>query len=69
MRDGWKAREGWGVLDKWERRTASASGFTPFSIMEMQMERVRRSRWQFCGCFRVESVLSFCFLVVLGVAD
>ncbi len=27
--------------------TASASGFTPFSIMEMQMERVRRSRWQF----------------------
>lgn len=28
--------------------TASASGFTPFSIMEMQMDRVRRSRWQFC---------------------
>ena len=28
-------------------RTASASGLTPFSIMEMQMDRVRRSRWQF----------------------
>ena len=40
-----------GDLDEWKIHTASASGFTPFSIMEMQMERVRRSRWQFCGCF------------------
>lgn len=29
------------------RLAASASGLTPFSIMEMHMERVRRSRWQF----------------------
>lgn len=28
--------------------TAKASGFIPFSIMEMQMESVRRSRWVFC---------------------
>jgi hypothetical protein len=32
----------------YEQHTASASGFTPFSIMEMQMDSVRRSRWQFC---------------------
>ncbi|KAM9883773.1 hypothetical protein VDGL01_02133 [Verticillium dahliae] len=27
--------------------TASASGFTPFSIIEMQIDNVRRSSWQF----------------------
>ena len=29
------------------RLTQSASGFTPFSIIEMQIESVRRSMWQF----------------------
>lgn len=33
---------------KGRKHTANASGFTPFSIIEMQMDRVRRSRWQFC---------------------
>lgn len=31
-----------------EKRTANASGFTPRSISEMQMDKVLRSRWQFC---------------------
>ena len=32
---------------KWRQLTAKATGLTPFSIMEMQIDRVRRSSWQF----------------------
>lgn len=55
-----------------EGLTASASGLTPFSIMDMQMDRVRLSRWQFC-CFSCASRRVSCSLPSrvgkLGVAD
>ena len=43
------------------RLTANASGFTPFSIMEMHMDTVFRSRWQFCSVWQLLASLHAAF--------